>query len=67
MKKSNTKIKPRKSILKRFKVTKTGKILRRATGQNHYRAKQTQKMKRSGRRWIPVSKPISKRLKKLLK
>ena len=33
------KLKTRKSIIKRFKFTKTGKILRRPTGLDHYRAK----------------------------
>jgi len=32
-------VKTRKSIIKRFKITKTGKIFRRATGLDHYIAK----------------------------
>ena len=34
-------MKTRKSITKRFKITKNGKILRRPTGQNHLRSKKT--------------------------
>ncbi len=58
--------KTRKSISKRFKITKTGKILRRATGQNHYRTKKTSKQKRNKRKWVEVSKSEVKKIKKLL-
>jgi len=56
----------RKSILKRFKITKTGKILRKATGQNHFRAKKSGKLKRQKRKWISVSKSDAKIIKRLL-
>lgn len=59
-------MKTRKSITKRFKLTKTGKLLRRATGQNHFRAKKTRKKIRESRKWVEVSKPEAKRIKKLL-
>jgi len=61
-----TKKKTRKSIIKRFKITKTGKILRRATGQDHYRAKKSGKKKRLKRKWVEVSKPEAKIIKKFL-
>jgi large subunit ribosomal protein L35 len=57
----------RKSISKRFKITKSGKVLRRATGLDHYRAKKSGKKKRKSRKWIEVSKPEAKKIKKLLK
>jgi ribosomal protein L35 len=57
----------RKSILKRFKITKTGKILRRATGLNHYRAKKSGNKIRENRKWVKVSKDETKKIKKLLK
>ena len=57
----------RKSISKRFKITKTGKVLRRPTGLNHYRAKKTGKEKRESRKWVEVSSPEAKKIKKLLK
>ncbi len=60
-------MKTRKSILKRFKITKTGKILRRPTGLDHYRAKKPGKKVRAGRKWIEVSKAEAKKIKKLLK
>jgi len=59
--------KTRKSISKRFKFTKTGKVLRRATGLCHYRAKKSGKRIREGRKWVVVSKPEAKKIKKLLK
>jgi large subunit ribosomal protein L35 len=59
--------KTRKSVSKRFKITKTGKVLRRRVGQNHYRAKKSGKKKRQKRKWVPVSKPEAKKIKKLLK
>ncbi|HUV81363.1 MAG TPA: 50S ribosomal protein L35 [Patescibacteria group bacterium] len=61
------KAKTRKSITKRFKFTKTGKILRRATGINHYLAKKTRKKVRQDRKWVEVSKTEIKRIKRLLK
>jgi len=59
--------KTRKALLKRFKITKNGKIMRRMTGQNHYRSKKTGERKRKGRKWITLSKTEAKRLKKYLK
>ncbi|MBT9133207.1 MAG: 50S ribosomal protein L35 [Firmicutes bacterium] len=59
-------MKTRKSILKRFKITKTGKILRRPTGLSHYRAKKSGKTVRRGRKLVEVSKPEAKMIKKLI-
>ena len=59
-------IKTRKSIKKRFKITKTGKVMRRAIGQDHYRAKKSGKQKRETRKWVLVSNPEAKKIKKLL-
>ncbi len=59
-------MKTRKSITKRFKITKNGKIMRRITGQNHFRAKKSGQAKRKRRKWILVSKPEAKKIKKLL-
>lgn len=58
--------KTKKALVKRFKITKNGKILRRATGQNHYRAKKTGEQKRKGRKWVALSKKDASRLKKYL-
>lgn len=59
--------KTRKSLKKRFKITKNGKVLRRATGQNHFRAKKKSKAKRKKKGWVPVSKGEAKIIKRLLK
>lgn len=58
--------KTRKSILKRFKITKTGKILRRVCGQDHYRTKKSGKKIRQSRKWVPVSKAEAKIIKRFL-
>jgi large subunit ribosomal protein L35 len=60
------KLKTRKSITKRFKITKTGKVLRRATGLDHYRAKKTGKKIRESRKRLKLSSAEIKRLKKFL-
>jgi len=60
-------MKTRKSIKKRFKITKTGKVLRKPSGQDHFRAKKTGKKKRQLRKSVEVSKSEAKRIKKLLK
>lgn len=60
------KAKTRKSISKRFKITKTGKVLRRAVGQDHNLSKQTGKKRRLSKKWVEVSKIEVKQLKKSL-
>jgi len=58
--------KTKKALIKRFKITKTGKILRRITGQNHYRAKKTGAFKRKGRKWVALSKSEVRKIRKYL-
>ena len=60
-------MKTRKSISKRFKITKNGKILRRATGQDHTRSKKTGEAIRKRRGWILVSKAETKMILKSLR
>lgn len=57
----------RQSIAKRFKFTKTGKILRMAVGLNHNRAKKTGDARRKGHKMIQVSKSEAKKIRQLLK
>jgi large subunit ribosomal protein L35 len=59
-------VKTRKSILKRFKITKSGKVLRRPTGQDHYLAKKPGKKIRKLRKWVEAPKWEAKKIKKLL-
>lgn len=61
------KAKTRKAILKRFKFTKSGKVLRRRAGVNHFLAKKKAKQKRLKRKWVEVKKSEAKIIKKLLK
>ena len=60
-------MKTRKSIKKRFKITKTGKVLRRAIGQDHCRAKKSGGKIRKIRKWVKLAKVDAKKIKKLLK
>lgn len=60
-------MKTKKALTKRFKITKTGKILRRLSGQDHYRVKKTGQAKRKGRKWLALSKSEVKRIRKFLK
>jgi len=59
-------MKARQAILKRFKITKTGKVLRRPTGQNHYRAKRTGQQIRRSRKMVTVSKWEAKMIKQIV-
>lgn len=59
-------MKTKKSILKRFKITRRGKILRRAVGQDHYLAKKSGKKRRLKRKWVKLSKSEAKKIKRLI-
>ena len=59
-------MKTRKAILKRFKITRNGKILRRTVGQDHYLAKKSGKKRRQKRKWVKLSKPEAKKIRKLI-
>ncbi|MBU4204893.1 50S ribosomal protein L35 [Patescibacteria group bacterium] len=59
-------MKAKQAILKRFKITKNGKVLRRPTGQNHYRAKKSGNKIRKSRKWVLVSKWETKAIKKMV-
>jgi ribosomal protein L35 len=43
------KLKTKKSVVKKVKISKGGKLLRRYSKQNHYNSKQTGKFKRKKR------------------
>jgi large subunit ribosomal protein L35 len=58
--------KTRKSILKRFKITRTGKILRRVCGQDHFLVKKSSKKKRQFKKWVEVPKGEAKLIKRYL-
>ena len=55
-----------KSISKRFKVTKNGKVLIRKGGQDHFNAREPGKVTRNKRRDIKLSPHNASNVKKLL-
>ena len=59
-------MKTRKSIKKRFKITKSGKILHRLPGQNHFRSKKSGKQIRQKRKWVKLDKKTAKKVKKAI-
>ena len=63
---SKQKLKTKKSVAKRFKITKTGKILRKRSYQSHFNAKQTGKQRRQKRKMVEVVGAEAKKLKKLM-
>jgi len=54
--------KTRKSIAKRFKVTASGKILRRKPGHRHLLRRKSQKQKRAMRQDHPASEGLRKQI-----
>ncbi len=61
------KSKTRKSLANRFKITSTGKVMRRVSGQNHLRQAKSKRVKRARNKWIEVPTPLAKKIKKLIK
>jgi len=61
------KLKTRKSVAKRIKITKTGKVLRRhQLAKGHLRSKRPKKKTREYRRILEVSKADRKKIKRML-
>ena len=58
--------KTRKSATKRFKITGTGKILRRRNFTRHLRVKKSAKQKRRLKKQIAVNPTYAKKLSKVL-
>ncbi len=61
------KLKTRKAIVKRFKITKRGRFLHKPVGQSHFNAKQTGKKRRGKRKLKELSRVEVKQLKRLLR
>lgn len=57
------KCKTKKSILKRFKITKTGKVLHRGHGLRHLRSKKTKKRIRSLKKMKALKGRFAKKIK----
>ena len=60
------KIKTRKSVVKRFRKTGTGKLMRESTGLNHLMRKKTSSNKRDLLRGAVLFKGDLKRIKRML-
>lgn len=56
-------MKTKKSVIKRFKVTKGGKVLKRYAGQDHFNARNSGKITRKKRRDVQLSKTLCKTVK----
>jgi len=61
-----TKFKTRKSVANRFRITKTGKVLRRSSFARHLRRKKSKKQLRRLKRIKIVKGSLAKKIKKLL-
>lgn len=57
-------MKTNKAIAKRFKVTKTGKILKRVAGQDHFNSRENGKVTRNKRRDVKVTHGVTETIKK---
>ncbi|MBI5621958.1 50S ribosomal protein L35 [Candidatus Falkowbacteria bacterium] len=60
------KLKSHKSIVKRIKMTKTGKLLKRKGGQDHFNAHESGKKMRRKRRDIQSSKTEESTIRRAL-
>ena len=58
--------KTRKSIIKRFKITKTGKVLRLQGFKRHLNVKKSSRKKRRLGRLIETKKVYAKKIRKIL-
>ncbi len=58
--------KTRKAIAKRFRLTKSGKILRRSIGLRHLKASKTKKQSRKQKQTKYVTGSLAHKLRKVL-
>ena len=58
--------KTRKSVTRRFRVTKTGKVLRRRSFARHLNEKKSSSRKRTLKRTVETKKTYAKKIKKAL-
>ena len=59
-------MKTHKTVSKRIKITKTGKLLKRKGGQNHFNSRESGNVTRTKRRDISVSASYIRRIKQLM-
>lgn len=58
--------KTRKIVAKRFKITATGKVMRRTPNMRHLRRKKSKKQIRRYRKYIEVKGVMAKKIKAML-
>ncbi|MBU0618814.1 50S ribosomal protein L35 [Patescibacteria group bacterium] len=63
---SKNKLKIRNSVRKRFKVTKTGKVLRRSSHLRHLRRKESKRVTRRKKVLKPMTGKMAIKIKKML-
>ncbi len=61
------KFKTRKTISKRIRVTKNGKVIKRKAGQDHFNSRESGKVTRNKRRDITLSSRFEKNLTALIR
>lgn len=61
-----SKLKTHQSVAKRIRVTKTGKFMKRKSGQNHFNAQESGKTTRSKRRDLKSAKSETRFLRQAL-
>lgn len=66
MKKSKNKLKVRKSVAKRFKVTRTGKVVRRGAQNRHLKANRSKRNTRRSSVPREVQGKMAKKIKLML-
>jgi ribosomal protein L35 len=53
----------KKAVLKRIKITKSGKLLRRGSGQNHFNAKASRTVQMRQGKLRPMTMVLGKKIK----
>ncbi|MDP3710792.1 MAG: 50S ribosomal protein L35 [bacterium] len=56
----------RKAVLKRIKITKTGKLLHKKAGQNHFNAKMSRRSQLRKKNLVGFSKTMEKNFRNYL-
>ncbi len=67
MKKKAKKVKTNKSIIKRFKITKNGKVLYRPAGLNHFLAKKTNRQKNRNAGYKELTGTLATHVKQMMR
>ena len=58
--------KTKKSLTKRFKITKKGKVIRRQSFKGHLKASKSKKRRRNLKKSVKLKNPYARKVKKFL-